>query len=178
MCIKTGEVEWIVSEKWYNRWLRLLNMLFPGRICIARAPGTKEIFATSSCQIYVKTKKSPTIWAPGPGTVPYGKYSYGGLLHYVHKKFRWGPEVATFRTKTLDFTLVIRLNWLEKIELRGCAGPPGRQYYLLLITVVRVYCCTQRCRKKPKMKKQGFFVKFLSLVAFRLKRPGPPGPPP
>ena len=49
--------------------------------------------------------------------------------------------MATVRTKTLNFTLVIHLNWLEEIELRGCAGPPGRQYYLLLIAVVRVYCC-------------------------------------
>ena len=28
----------IVIEKWYNRRLRLLNMLFPGRIYIARGP--------------------------------------------------------------------------------------------------------------------------------------------
>ena len=27
-----------VIEKWYIRWLRLLTMLFPGRICIARGP--------------------------------------------------------------------------------------------------------------------------------------------
>ena len=60
------------------------------------------------------------------------------VIVLVHKKFRWGPELATFRTKTHDFTLVIRLNWYEKIELRGCAGPPGRQCYLLLIT-----CCTR-----------------------------------
>ena len=46
---------------------------------------------------------------------------------------------------------------------------PGRQYYLLSITVVHVYCCTLRCQKKLKLKKQGFFVKFLSLVAFWLK---------
>ena len=59
------------------------------------------------------------------------------LLHYIHKKFRRGPEIATFRTKILDFTLVIRLNWLEKIELRGCAWPPDRQYYLLLRTAIR-----------------------------------------
>ena len=52
---------------------------------------------------------------------------------------------ASPNDKKFDFTLVIRLNWLEKIELRRCAGPPSRQYYLLLITVVRVYCCTQRC---------------------------------
>ena len=53
------------------------------------------------------------------------------------KSLDGGSEVATFRTNTLDFTLVIRLNWLEKTELRGYAGPPCRQYYLLLITVVR-----------------------------------------
>ena len=65
-----------------------------------------------------------------------------------------------------------------KIELRGCAGPPDGQYYLLLITVVRVFCCTQTCQMKLKLKKQGFFVKFLSLVAFQLRRPKPPGSPP
>ena len=32
----------------------------------------------------------------------------------------------------------IRLDWLEKIEIRRCAGPPSRQYYLLLITVGRL----------------------------------------
>ena len=67
------------------------------------------------------------------------------LLHNVHKKFRWGPKIAIFRTKTLHFILVIRLNWLDKIELRGCAGNSGRQYCLLLIAVLRVYCCTQIC---------------------------------
>ena len=40
-------------------------------------------------------------------------------MHYVHKKARCEPEIATFRTKTLHFLRVIRLNWLEKIELRG-----------------------------------------------------------
>ena len=53
---------------------------------------------------------------------------------------------------------------MGKIELMGCAGPPGHQYYLLLITVVHVYCCAQKMVKKLKMKKQGFFVKFLSLA--------------
>ena len=45
------------------------------------------------------------------------------------------PEVANFRTKTFDFTLVIRLNWSEKIELMGCAGPRG----LFIVN----YCCTR-----------------------------------
>ena len=40
-------------------------------------------------------------------------------MHYVHKKARCGPEIATFRTKTLHFLRVIRLNWLAKIGLRG-----------------------------------------------------------
>ena len=48
-------------------------------------------------------------------------------MHYVHKKARCGPDIATFRTKTLHFLRVIRLNWLAKIELRG-PGAPGLQY--------------------------------------------------
>ena len=44
--------------------------------------------------------------------------------------------------------MVLRLNWLEKIELRRYAGPPGRQYYLLLITVVRVYQARSQDLKK------------------------------
>ena len=38
------------------------------------------------------------------------------LLHYVLEKFRLGREVATFWAKTFHFTLVIRLNWLEKLN--------------------------------------------------------------
>ena len=30
-------------------------------------------------------------------------------------------------------------------EKKFCRRGPGRQYYLLLIIVERVYCCTQRC---------------------------------
>ena len=30
-------------------------------------------------------------------------------MHYVHKKAKCGPEIATFRTKTLHFLRVIRL---------------------------------------------------------------------
>ena len=49
-------------------------------------------------------------------------------MHYVHKKARCGPELATFRTKTLYFLWVIRLNWLAKIELRTPPLLPRRQY--------------------------------------------------
>ena len=150
-------------------------MLFPGRIYIARGPWHLGNF----CNIFQPNisedqKKSYHLRA-GPWHLAIWQIRCW-LLHYDNKKLRWGPEIATFRTKTLDFTLVIRLKLVGKIELRGYAGPPSRQYYSLLITVVRVYCCTQRCLKKPKMKKQNFFVKFLSLVAFQLRGLGPPGP--
>ena len=101
-------------------------MLFQGRIYITRGPWHLGDF----CNIFQDQKKSYYLSA-GPWHCAIWQIRRW-LLHYVHKKFRWGPEVATFRTKTLDFTLVIRLNWLKKIELRGCAGPPGRQYYSLL----------------------------------------------
>ena len=140
-------------------------MLFPGRIYIARGPWHSADFCNIFLPNISKDKKKSYCLSAEPGhcaTYQIRRW----LLHYVHKKFRWGPGLATFRTKIFYFTLVIRLNWLEKIELRGCAGPPGRQYYLFLITVVCMYCCTLRYKKKLKMKKQGFFVKFLSLVAF------------
>ena len=47
LCVKTGEVKvnyWIVIEKWYNRRLRLLTVLFPGRIFIALGPWHFEDF--------------------------------------------------------------------------------------------------------------------------------------
>ena len=44
-------------------------------------------------------------------------------MHYVLKKARCGPEIANFKTKTLHFLQVIRLNWQAKIELRGTRRP-------------------------------------------------------
>ena len=44
-------------------------------------------------------------------------------MHYVHKKARCGHEIATFKTETLHFLRVIRLNWLAKIELSGTRRP-------------------------------------------------------
>ena len=53
-------------------------------------------------------------------------------MYYVHKNARCGPKIATFRTKTLHFVRVIRLNWQVKIELRGVRDPWSS--ILLLIT--------------------------------------------
>ena len=67
--------------------------------------------------------------------------------------------------------------------LRVCAQPPGRQYYLLLITVVRVYCCTRvllyaKMLKETENEETRLFCQIFAMVVFRLRGPGPPGPPP
>ena len=81
-------------------------------------------------------------------------------MHYVHKKARCGPKIATFVTKTLHFLRVVRLNWLAKIELRGARGPWSS--ILLLVTVV-----SEKCLKETETEETiGFFVTFLSLVKF------------
>ena len=86
------------------------------------------------------------------------------VMRYVHKKTRCGPEIATFRTKTLHFLRVIRLNWLAKIELRGARRPWSS--ILLLVIVV-----SKKCYKETE-ETIGFFATFLSLVKFQ--GPAPP----
>ena len=58
-------------------------MLFPGRIYIARSPWHSVDFRNIFCQIKVKTKKSRTIWARGPGTVPHAKYGAGYCITFM-----------------------------------------------------------------------------------------------
>ena len=86
------------------------------------------------------------------------------LLHYVHKKVRWGHELASYSTKTLNFTQVLHFSWLTKSEMSGSRP--------LVVNIKGNYCCTivLLC---PKMLKEtektiGFFVTFLSLVLFQL----------
>ena len=69
-------------------------------------------------------------------------------MHYVHKKARCGPELATFRTKTLHFLWAIRLNWLAKIELRGTRCPWSS---ILLISYL---LSAKNDKKILKLKKQ------------------------
>ena len=70
-------------------------------------------------------------------------------MHYVHKKARCGPEIATFRTKTLHFLRVIRLNWLAKIELRGTRRPWSSILLLVILLSAK--------NAKKKLKKQQAF---------------------
>ena len=62
-------------------------------------------------------------------------------MYYVHKNARCGPKIATFRTKTVHFVRVIRLNWQVKIELRGGAGP-------MVFNIVVNYCCKRKTLKR------------------------------
>ena len=69
-------------------------------------------------------------------------------MHYVRKKATCGPELATFRTKTLHFLWVIRLNWLATIELRGIRRPWSS---ILLISYL---WSAKNAKKELKLKKQ------------------------
>ena len=60
-------------------------------------------------------------------------------MHYVHKKTTCEPEIATFKTKTLHFLRVIRLNWLANIKLRGTRRP-WSLIMLISYTVVSEKC--------------------------------------
>ena len=85
-------------------------------------------------------------------------------MHYVHKKARCGPEIATFKIKTLHFLRVIRLNWLAKIELRGTPRP-WSSILLISYTVV-----SEKCWKETETEETiDFFVTFLSLVKLQLE---------
>ena len=44
-------------------------------------------------------------------------------MHYVHKKARCDPEIATFKDENYPFLPDLRLNWLAKIDFRGSRGP-------------------------------------------------------
>ena len=58
-------------------------MLFLGQSYIARGPRHLENF----CNIFLpnvnEDQKSSTIWALGPGTLPYGKYGAGYCITFI-----------------------------------------------------------------------------------------------
>ena len=58
-------------------------MLFPGRIYIARGFCDSADFCNIFLPKKVKTKKSLTIWARGPGTVAHAKYGAGYCIKFI-----------------------------------------------------------------------------------------------
>ena len=103
-------------------------MLFPGRIYIARGPwysrDYRNIFQLNTGG---DQKKVIPFERGAPGVVPYGKSGPGKSLTFI-KKLDPGPDVAAFKTKTLNLTRVIHLNWLAKTALRD-PRPYVSQYY-------------------------------------------------
>ena len=96
-------------------------------------------------------------------------------MHYVHEKATWGSEIATFRTKTLHFLWVIRLNWLAKIKLRGP----------LVFHIVVSYCCKWKMLKRNwNGRNNRLFLHILVIGEISIGRgagslvPLPPPPPP
>ena len=49
LVVKTGEMRWIVIEKWYNSWIRRQTILFADWIYIARGPWYYKNF----CNIFL-----------------------------------------------------------------------------------------------------------------------------
>ena len=105
---------------------------------------------------------------PLAGTVPY--YGNSGPSYYITlvktEKVRWGSEIATFRTKTLNFSHIIHLNWLAKIELKGSPGP-------VAVNVVVNYCGKRKMRKETRIEEKiGVFVTFCHRWHFNWRGPG------
>ena len=70
-----------------------------------------------------------------------------------------------FTTKNLNFTRFIHLNWLAKIAFMG-PGPPNRQIVVNYF-LTRLLLYAKMLRETETEKTIGFFVTFLSLVAFQ-----------
>ena len=114
------------------------------------APGALEIFEKSSC--LGEDQKKFYHMKAGPLTLCH-MVNPPWLLHYVHKKIISGPEIATFRTKTLNFIRVTLKNWLAKIKLRG-AGPQ-------IVNIIVHYCCTHVCDTRKMLKETEETIDFL-----------------
>ena len=110
-----------------------VNMSFPGRIYFARSPWHVKNFCNIFLPNISENQKKSYYLSEGPWHCPIWKIQRW-LLHYVHKKLRWGPEVATFRTKTLDFT---RVKLIRKNLIKGM-----RRSLWSSILFIAKYCCT------------------------------------
>ena len=97
-------------------------MLLPGWIYIALGPWHFGDFRIIFLPNIGEDQKKSYDFSAGPlaGTAPF--YGKSGP-DYVHKKARCGPEIATYRTKTLHFSRITRLSWLATSELRGAGAP-------------------------------------------------------
>ena len=99
-------------------------MLLPGRIYIALGPWHFGDFRNVFLPNINEDQKNLTISALGLKLVLRHIMVNPAMINALRsQKGRCESEIATFRTKTLHFLRVIRLNWLTKIELRGTRRP-------------------------------------------------------
>ena len=124
----------------------------------------------------MKTKKSPIIWALGPGTEPYGKYGAVYCVTFM-KSLNEGLREHFLGQKPLispGYTLkLVGKNWIKGVR---------RAPWSSILFIVK-YCCTRallyaKMLKETESEETRSFVQFLSLVAFQLRGPGPIGPTP
>ena len=116
-----------------------------------------------------RLKKSLTIWVRGSSTVPYGESSPGYCITFIKRLDKGLRKQLSGQNPLISPRLYISIGWQNRID----GARASWLLILLVITVVHVYCCTLRCYKKLKMKKQDFFASFLSLVTFWLRRMSP-----
>ena len=115
LCVKTGEVEVNRCWKMKQQIVTLTKHDITGTDLHCAGPLALKGFLQ---HLPAKYKWRPMkVLLSERGTMALCHMANTALvLHCVHKKFRWGPDVATPRTKALDLTLVIRLNWLKKLN--------------------------------------------------------------
>ena len=110
-------------------------MLLPGRNYIALSPSHFGDFRNIFLPNIGEDQKKSYDLSAGPLT---GTASYDGKSGPDGKKAKCGTKIATFRSKTLHFFQVIRLNLEVKIELRGARS--SWSSILLLVTAVSKKC--------------------------------------
>ena len=141
LCVKTGEVEVNRYWKMVQKMITLTKHVIPGLDLLCAGPRHfGDFFNIFQPNISEDQKKSYYLSA-GPWHWALWQIRRW-ILHYVHKKFRWGPEVATFTTKTLYFTLVIRLNYTFEFVGKNWIKGVRRGPWSSILFIVN-YCCTR-----------------------------------
>ena len=100
LCVKTGEVE--VNRYWkiVQKMVTLTKHVIPGPDLHCAVPLALRGFLQHLPAKYKWRPKKSYYLRAGPWHCTIWQIRRW-LFRYVHKKFRWGPEVATFKTKNL-----------------------------------------------------------------------------
>ena len=101
------------------------------------------------------------------------------VLHDVHKKLRWGLRYQLFWTKTLDFTRVVSLNWLEKNWIKEVRRAPWSSIlFIVKYCYTRVLLHAKMLKETENEKNKAFLSNFCHWWHFDWGGPGPLSHPP